>query len=567
MRVPPMPLATRGTGFGLGLRTPHYPDFLAGQQPLDWLEVITDNFLVQGGKPLVMLDTFRRDYPMALHGVAMSIGAPGGLDLAYVQQVKTLAQRIEPLWVSDHLCWIGHGPEQLHDLCPLPYTDEAARHVVDHIRQAQDVLGRRLVLENVSSYTAFTHDTASEWQFLAHIAEAADCLLLLDVNNVYVSSVNHGFDPLTYLRALPAHRVQQIHLAGHSHHGSHAVDTHDQPVCPAVWALYAQACRLFGEVAAMVERDAHIPPLTELLAEVAVARAVASDVANGGTHGAASRMANVAAAEAATVTLTPVVFSAAPASSSAPSLQTVQLEWADHVLDRRPGVPTWVAGGETFSAAQRMGVYHHAYRARLTEVLADSYPHTHRYLGDDTFEALASGFAVAHPPTQRNLGAYGAGWVTWLAQAHPLNPELHELAQLEWDLRACFDGPDVLTLDATAAEHSQGQWLQTPSPLHPSVVVRRVTTNAVALWHALADDESVPEPQRLPEPGGVVVWRKGLQPHFQTLGMAALGFWDALAEGHSIVGACEVGASTAADPEALAQWLRTGLDNGWLRTQ
>lgn len=553
MRALPTPLATRGTGFGLGLRTPHYPDFLAGPQPLDWLEVITDNFLVQGGKPLVMLDTFRRDYPMALHGVAMSIGAPGGLDLAYVQQVKALAQRIEPLWVSDHLCWIGHGPEQLHDLCPLPYTDEAARHVVAHIRQAQDVLGRRLVLENVSSYTAFTHDTASEWQFLAHIAEAADCLLLLDVNNVYVSSVNHGFDPLTYLRALPAHRVQQIHLAGHSHHGSHAVDTHDQPVCPAVWALYAEACRLFGAVATMVERDAHIPPLAELLAEVAVARAVASDPVN------------AVAAPAVTVAPAPVVFSA-PVEPTHP-LHAVQREWADHVLDRSPGVPPWVVEGAAFSAAQRMGVYHHAYRARLSEVLADAYPHTRRYLGEDTFEALATGFAVAHPPTQRNLGAYGAGWVAWLAQAHPLNPELHELAQLEWDLRACFDGPDTPALDATAAEHTQGQWLLAPSPLHPSVAVRRVTTNAVALWHALADDVPVPPPQRLPEPGGVVVWRKGLQPHFQTLGALPWRFWGALAEGRSIVSGYDGLTAAAADPGELAQWLRTGLDNGWLRAQ
>lgn len=556
MHALPTPLATRGTGFGLGLRTPHYPDFLADQQPLDWLEIITDNFLVQGGKPLVMLERFRRDYPMAMHGVALSVGAPGALDLAYLRQVKALAQRIEPLWVSDHLCWIGHGPEQLHDLCPLPYTDEAARHVVAHIRQAQDVLGRRLVLENVSSYMAFTHDTASEWQFLAHIAETADCLLLLDVNNVYVSGVNHGFDPLTYLRALPAHRVQQIHLAGHSHQGSHAVDTHDQPVCPAVWALYAEACRLFGAVATMVERDAHIPPLTELLAEVAVARDVAAS--------------HVPTPEAALVPRTastaPFTLPLAPATlAGGPPLHAVQREWADHVLDRSTGVPPWVADGGPFAAHQRMGVYHHAYRARLTEVLADAYPHTRRYLGDETFEAMASGFAVAHPPTQRNLGTYGAGWVSWLTQAHPLNPELHELAQLEWDLRACFDGPDVAVLDAAAAEHTQGQWLQLPSPLHPTVVLRRVTTNAVALWHALAGDEPVPPPQRLTSPSGVLVWRKGLQPHFQTLAAGPLGFWAALADGHSIVSGCDELSRDFADPSELAQWLRTGLDNGWLR--
>jgi uncharacterized protein (UPF0276 family) len=180
--------------------------------------------------------------------------------------------------VSDHLCWVGPGPEQLHDLYPLPYTDEAARHVVAQIRRAQDVLGRRLVLENVSSYIDYKQSTASEWQFLTHIANEADCLLLVDVNNIYVSSVNHGFDPLDYLRALPAHRVQQIHLAGHSDNGNHVVDTHDHPVAPAVWDVYAHACRLFGSVATMIERDAHIPPLPELIEELGLARSIAAKV-------------------------------------------------------------------------------------------------------------------------------------------------------------------------------------------------------------------------------------------------------------------------------------------------
>ena len=269
-------IAMRGTGFGLGLRTQHYADFLARKQPLDWLEIITDNYLIDGGKPLAVLDTIRRDYPVAMHGVAMSIGSSQGVDVPYLQRVKALADRIEPLWVSDHLCWTGPGPEQLHDLYPLPYTDESARHVITQIRRAQDVLGRRLVLENVSSYIRYRHDSASEWQFLAHIAQEADCLLLVDVNNIYVSSVNHGFDPLTYLHALPAHRVQQIHLAGHSDNGDHIIDTHDHPVAQPVWDLYAKACQRFGAVAAMIERDDHIPPLAELLDEMAIARRVAA---------------------------------------------------------------------------------------------------------------------------------------------------------------------------------------------------------------------------------------------------------------------------------------------------
>ncbi len=183
-------------GFGLGLRTPHYADFLAGRQAVDWLEVITDNVLVDGGKPLVMLDTFRRDYPIALHGVAMSLGSADGVDTAYLRRVKQLADRIDAMWVSDHLCWTGPLGQPLHDLYPLPYTEECARLLVNNIRRAQDALGRRLVLENVSSYVRFSASGVSEWDFLAHLAVEADCELLVDVNNIYVSSVNHGFDPV-----------------------------------------------------------------------------------------------------------------------------------------------------------------------------------------------------------------------------------------------------------------------------------------------------------------------------------------------------------------------------------
>ena len=274
-------LAQPSPGFGLGLRTAHYNDFLNAPQPVDWLEVISDNHMVPGGKPMHVLDAIRTAYPIALHGVALSIGSVGGPDVAYLAQLRALADRIEPLWVSDHLCWTGVHGHHLHDLLPLPYTEEALGVVVRNIGQVQDALGRRLVLENVSSYVQFAESQLSEWDFLREVAERADCLLLVDVNNVHVSSVNHGFDALAYLRAMPAHRVQQIHLAGHTDHGDVLIDTHDQPVPDPVWALYAEACRLFaaaaptGQVATMIERDDRIPPLAELLAELDVARRTA----------------------------------------------------------------------------------------------------------------------------------------------------------------------------------------------------------------------------------------------------------------------------------------------------
>jgi uncharacterized protein (UPF0276 family) len=262
------------TGFGLGLRTEHYAAFAEPQPGVDWLEVISENYLVPGGKPLQHLDRIRRDVPMVMHGVSMSIGSTDPLDLAYLRELKALAGRIEPAWISDHLCWTGVDHHNLHDLLPLPYTEAALRHVVQRVQQVQDVLGRRLLLENVSSYVSFAGDEMSEWQFIAELAQRADCELLLDVNNVYVSSVNHGFDAKAFIDAIPRERVRQIHIAGHEDHGSYLVDTHDHPVCEAVWSLYAHTVQRLGPVPTMIERDDHIPPLAELLAELDQARAI-----------------------------------------------------------------------------------------------------------------------------------------------------------------------------------------------------------------------------------------------------------------------------------------------------
>ena len=262
------------SGFGLGLRTEHYAAFAEPQPGIDWLEVISENYLVPGGKPLHHLDRIRRDHPMVMHGVSMSIGSTDPLDLAYLRDLKALAGRIEPAWVSDHLCWTGVDHHNLHDLLPLPYTEAALRHVVERVQQVQELLGRRLLLENVSSYVSFAGDEMSEWEFIAELAQRADCELLLDVNNVYVSSVNHGFDARAFIDAMPRERVRQIHLAGHEDHGHYLVDTHDHPVCEAVWQLYGYTVQRLGAVPTMIERDDHIPPLAELLAELDQARAV-----------------------------------------------------------------------------------------------------------------------------------------------------------------------------------------------------------------------------------------------------------------------------------------------------
>lgn len=263
-------------GFGLGLRVDHYEAILADRPAVDWFEVLTENYLVPGGKPLHYLMRFRERYPLAMHGVSLSIGSTARLDHEYLRQVKSLAQRVEPAWISDHLCWTGVAGRNMHDLLPLPYTEEALAHVVARVQEVQDVLGQRILLENVSSYVEFTDSQLTEWDFLREVAERADCLLLLDVNNIYVSSVNHGFDALEYIKAVPPARVQQIHLAGHQNHGDYLIDTHDHPVPDPVWELYAQALRHVGPVATMIERDDRIPPLAELVAELDQARLVSA---------------------------------------------------------------------------------------------------------------------------------------------------------------------------------------------------------------------------------------------------------------------------------------------------
>ncbi|MBL6650934.1 MAG: DUF692 domain-containing protein [Reyranella sp.] len=263
--------------YGLGLRTDHYEDIVANPGKVSWFEALSENYMVPGGSPLYWLDRIRRDYPMALHGVSMSIGSIDPLDMRYLGELKALIGRVQPMWVSDHLCFTSLRGTNMHDLLPLPYTEEALDHVTERVMRVQDHLGRQLVLENVSSYVTYAASELTEWDFIAELARRADCEILLDVNNVYVSAFNHEFDARTFLRAMPRERVRQFHLAGHLNKGTHIIDTHDHPIIPDVWDLYAEAVRLFPGVPTMIERDADIPPYLELVAELDIARRIAAE--------------------------------------------------------------------------------------------------------------------------------------------------------------------------------------------------------------------------------------------------------------------------------------------------
>ncbi len=275
-------LPTSPLGVGVGLRSAHYSHILENRPRVPWFEAVSENYMGirggTGGRPLEMLEKVRRDYPVMLHGVSMNIGSADPLRLDYLKELRALADRFQPQFVSDHLCWTGVEGENLHDLLPLPFNEETVRHVVGRVRQVQDLLGRRILLENVSSYVTFNHSDMPEWEFLSEIAARADCGILLDVNNIYVSAKNHGFDPRAYLQGVPKNRMGYMHVAGYSESDSMLIDTHDHPVTPPVWSLYADAVRRFGDVPTLIEWDENIPPFETLMDEARKAETIQHEV-------------------------------------------------------------------------------------------------------------------------------------------------------------------------------------------------------------------------------------------------------------------------------------------------
>lgn len=265
-------------GFGLGLRPQHYSDILKGSPNVDWFEAISENYMIPGGKPLKMLDQIRDRYPIVLHGVSLSIASTAPFDEDYLANLKSLAERTDPEFVSDHLCWTGVHGVNLHDLLPVPYTEEALEHVVARVNHVQEYIGRPIALENVSSYVQFEQSQMPEWEFISEMTKRTGCWLVIDVNNVFVSAFNHGFDAQAYIDAIPADRVVQFHLAGHEDNMTHIIDTHDAMVCDEVWDLYRASVRRFGRVSTIIERDDNIPPLAEMVAELTTARDIANEI-------------------------------------------------------------------------------------------------------------------------------------------------------------------------------------------------------------------------------------------------------------------------------------------------
>lgn len=294
-------------GLGVGLRTVHFSHILEHQPPVDWFEIVSENFLDSQGRPRYVLNEIAERYPIVMHGVSLSIGSTDRLDFEYLGKLKRLAREVDAQWVSDHLCWTGVAGINTHDLLPVPLNEETLAHVIRRIGIVQDFLERPLVLENPSSYVTFTDSTISEWEFLSRMAEEADCGLLLDVNNVYVSSVNHDFDAVEYIRSVPHERIVQCHLAGHTDCRTHLIDTHDGHVVDPVWELYRLAHGLTGGVSTLLEWDAKIPEFPVLHAEVLKARRYLDDELPQAVDAATSDAVSASAATASRNDRSPTV--------------------------------------------------------------------------------------------------------------------------------------------------------------------------------------------------------------------------------------------------------------------
>ena len=399
-------------GFGLGLRIKHYPYIFENNPKVDFFEIISENFMDTDGPPRRKLERIRALYPVALHGVALSIGTVDPLNSEYLTKLKALINTVEPAWVSDHLCWTGVAHQNSHDLLPVPYTEEALKHIVDRIGRVQDYLGMRIALENPSTYLEFKHSDMAEAQFIAEMAKAADCNLLLDVNNVYVTCYNHRLDTQTYLDTLPLDRVVQIHLSGHSNVGTHIIDTHDDTVIDEVKELYRYVVQKAGRVPnTMLERDDNIPPFEELYAELETIKEAAKR-ANEPIH------------------FPDTTHGARPAPAEI--LKEFDLKTAQTVMQKATlsgeadtAPESWIRHKKDFPPAEQLKVYQNAYKFRLYNVTYDEYPALKQYLGAESFKRLLDDFVKHTVSRHFNIGRYAALLPAFL--------EKHDIGQ---DIRA-----------------------------------------------------------------------------------------------------------------------------------
>jgi len=461
-------------GFGLGLRPPHYPHIVDHRPEVDWFEIISENFMDTDGRPKRNLARIKEHYPIVMHGVALSIGTVDPLNSEYLQKLKTLVHWVKPAWISDHLCWTGIAHRNTHDLLPVPYTEEALKHIVARIRQVQDYLERPIAFENPSTYLEFKSSHMPEAEFIARMVEKSGCNLLLDVNNVYVTCYNHRLDPKAYIDTLPLSCVAQIHLSGHSNYGTHIIDTHDDHVVDEVWALYGYVVKQAGRVPnTMIEWDDKIPEFPVLFAELEKARRVANDAAH-----------HPALPELAQAPLSYEINAEINTRISFISLESEQQRMQDAILagaksDSDPAV--WIRAKNNFSPADQLAVYINAYRYRLHDTNAEDYPVLKIYLGEHPFEKLITDFIETIHSDHFNIGRFGAKLPDFIATQTGNDTFAHELCVLETAIAQLTDPQET---EALTPAHLAGM---TPEILMETILHPREALQMFAFNWAVND--------------------------------------------------------------------------------
>lgn len=498
------------TGHGVGLRREHYTHLLEAPSPgVDWFEIISENFFDSGGRPWAVLDRVRSMVPVALHGVSLALGDTGPFRPGYLESLRSLIDRVEPALVSDHLCWGGFDHKVAHDLLPLPWTQEALEHICDRVAQVQENLGRQILIENVSSYVTYVDSSMTEWEFLGEVVRRTGCGLLLDVNNVYVSSRNHSFSAEQYIDAIDPSWVQQIHLAGHTDHGDFVLDSHVGPIPSKVWDLYRYTVTRMGAVPTLIEWDDEIPDYEILLSESTRAREVechALSVARDGSHesSASSQATPPVRSRNQTLSLSRTQSRFFSLITQPDPVETAAAEMSGDP-DAAP-IEAWIVTPTSGTASGRLEVYAQMYFHRLLDAARETYPRVVELVGDDSFAELYAEFLVAHPPASASIKYVARGLPTKL-DSLDLRADLGDLARLEWARFDLRDERDATPLTLDALSQTPPEALGDVSlRLAPYAALVSLQHDVSTLWTALRDHHAASEV--VASPNTVLVWRR-----------------------------------------------------------
>lgn len=530
-------------GFGLGLRGVHVPHILEHKPDVEWFEIISENYIDNDGRGKRQLESVMADYPIVMHGVSMSIGTSDPVNSEYLKKLRALAEWVKPAWISDHLCWTGIAHKNTHDLLPVPYTEEALSHIIDRIKAVQDYLGRRIVLENPSTYLEFNCSTIAEEDFIARMAEGADCGLLLDVNNVYVSCYNHRKSVKAYIDALPLDRVVQIHLAGHMNKETHIVDTHDGPVIEAVWDIYKYVTGQAGMINTMVEWDDQIPPFDIVNAELSKARAAAQSR----DHAPLANFCHDSPAYVAN-NMTP--------------LPEAQARMQDAILGGCDDTPAdWIRDKDGFNPQAQLNVYIQGYRLRLFGVTSQDYPVLRQYLGDVRMDALLRDFVNSVPSYFYDAGRYPASLPDFMPKDDAF---AHELASLECAIAQIHFLPETHALTpAHLGSVSPDQLMDMRLPLRSALRLMSFRHNVNDYYNAVINDTDLPDVT--PVPSYVAVYRHEDTVWRLSIDADEVAVLSALQAGASVAEAVDAsGYDEAALIDLLPVWFSRWMRNGLL---